>query len=94
MTPRPELPMTEGMEYDQITRDLARLAADRVNSAIHSVLQLCDCPDQAVQVAIMAAGTAIGNATGALSAKYGPEIGQAEATAMLFDLLNGAPHDR
>lgn len=80
------------MEYDTETRDLARLAADRVSSAIASVLQLCNGPDQSLQVTLMAAGTALGSATGAITAKYGKDITDAETRKLLFDLLAaGAP---
>lgn len=73
------------MEYDQETRDLARLVADRTSAAIISVLQLCDDEDQAVQVALMAAGSAFGTASGALSRKYGCSYD--EATAMVPELI-------
>ena len=59
------------MAYDQETRDLAHLAARRVSDAITSVLQLCGSPDQALQVALMAAGSALGSAAGAVTARHG-----------------------
>lgn len=71
--------------YDQQTRDLAQLAANRVSDAMVSVLQLCDSPEQALQVSIMAAGSAMGSASGAVEARYG--CTSAEARAVLLDLI-------
>ena len=77
------------MVYDQQTRDLARLAAQRVSDAVASVLQLCDGPDQALQVAIMATGSAMGGAAGAVSAKYG--CSTEEAKRILAGLILDEP---
>ena len=73
------------MEYSTETRDLAHLASSRVSSAVLSVLQICADEDQAMQVALMAAGTAIGSATGVITAKYGCTT--KEAANILFGLL-------
>lgn len=91
------------MTYDQETRDLARLASARVMDAINSVLQICDSPDKALQVALMAAGTAMGSAAGAISAKYGysldeakavlPELLLGQAQGPSCTALNGADHE-
>lgn len=77
------------MAHDQQTKDLGNLAASRVSSAIQSVIQICDDRDQALQVAIMAAGAALGNATGAVTAKYG--CTHDEAKAILLDLVLNNP---
>lgn len=76
------------MKYDQETRDLARLAADRTTEEIMSVLQLCESEDQAVQVALMAAGSAFGTASGAVSRKFGYSYDEAnEAVPELIKSL-------
>lgn len=77
------------MNYDQETRDLANLAANRVSNAVNSVLQICDGQDQALQVALMAAGAALGSACGSVSAKYG--CTHEEAKMLLADLILKAP---
>lgn len=77
------------MEYNTETRDLSHLANKRVSEAVLSVLQICSDEDQALQIALMAAGTAIGSATGAIIAKYG--CSNEEAMDILFGLLRDNP---
>lgn len=56
--PRPKL------EYDAATRDLARLASERVSEALASVLQLADTSAQRYAIAQTATMTAFGISAG------------------------------
>lgn len=70
------------LPYDPITRDLARKASDDVSDAITRTVQLCDTADQAMVVALTAAGSAFAHLAGCIKTKYRCSDDEAWATAV------------
>lgn len=65
----PEFPVIT--KYDEMERDLVRIAAQRVADAGRSVLQLADNSDQVEAICLAILTGALGTAGGALAQKRG-----------------------
>jgi hypothetical protein len=77
--------------YGQLERDLCRLSSDRASASLHSVLQLCETPEQRLMVAIHASQGLLAIASGIFSAKH-PEISDDPIALgkVVLDLMEGA----
>lgn len=84
----------EPIPYGPIERDLSRLAADRVQVALHSVLQLTDDPGQRYMITMMVHGEVLGALTAAFELYHEVGLGTVNrwdmARAMIDVLAEGA----
>lgn len=61
------------MPYGELERDLCRIACERVEAAINSVLQLTDSKETKFMISLRAMGQAVAMCSGTYGAVYGRE---------------------
>ena len=61
------------MPYGELERDLCRIASERVEAAINSVLQLADSPETKFLISLRAMSQAVAMCGGTFNAVYGTQ---------------------